>query len=178
MESSYSRAKARKRWANQCLVDASMSRMLSEEATFVHRSRKASPPPAPPPRALRKALLRCVCVWNPLSAERWREKGGRISALVDASVLSFHDVRDEQRMVEKLSEIVKDQLPAAAKAAQDAARDAERSRAAQPKYDTPAPPPKAKGEPKGKGKAQAKGKGSSYDDTRRPQAGLFVLLSA
>ena len=82
---------------------------------------------------------------------------------------SFQDVRDEQDMIEKLSDEVKNELPAAAKAAQDAARDAERARAAQPKYESQAPPPKAKGEPKGKGKAKSKSKGSGKDDTRHPR---------
>ena len=88
---------------------------------------------------------------------------------------SFHDVRDEQDMIEKLSDEVKNELPAAAKAAQDAARDAERSRAAQPKYESQTPPPKAKGEPKGKGKgkAQTQGKGSGKDDTRRPRGQAY-----
>ena len=88
---------------------------------------------------------------------------------------SFEDVRDEQDMIEKLTDEVKNELPAAAKAAQDAARDAERSRAAQPKYESQAPPPKAKGEPKakGKGKAQAQSKGSGKDDTRRPRGQAY-----
>ena len=51
-------------------------------------------------------------------------------------------------MIEKLTDEVKNELPAAAKAAQDAARDAERSRAAQPKYESQAPPPKARGRAK------------------------------
>ena len=87
---------------------------------------------------------------------------------------SFEDVRDEHDMIEKLTDEVKNELPAAAKAAQDAARDAERSRAAQPKYESQAPPPKAK-EPKakGKGKAQAQSKGSGKDDTRRPRGQAY-----
>ena len=85
---------------------------------------------------------------------------------------SIEDVRDEQDMIEKLSDEVKNELPAAAKAAQDAARDAERSRAAQPKYESQTPPPKAKGEPKGKGKgkAQTQSKGSGKDRRPRGQA--------
>ena len=65
---------------------------------------------------------------------------------------SFQDVRDEQDMIEKLSDEVKNELPAASRAAQEAARDAERSRAAQPKYESSTPSRRRRASPKERAK--------------------------
>ena len=139
---------------------------LSDEAEDLIKARLIDPRVPP-------ICIAWLGAFTPVSqfAKLWSTNKKTVHFLLVFSqgTLSFRDVCDEQDMVERLSDIVKDELPAAAKAAQDAARDAERFRAAQPKYDSPAPPRKSKGEPKGKGKAQPKGKGSSKDDTRRPR---------
>ena len=54
--------------------------------------------------------------------------------------------------MDRMSDLIKSELPRTAKAAQDAARDAEHSRAGQPKYSTPnSPRGKHKGETRGEG---------------------------
>ena len=112
------------------------------------------------------------------------KKSVRFLHTCSQGLLSFHDVRDADHLLDRVSDLIKSELPHDAHVAQEAARDAERSQAAQPKYESQAPlqgKGKGKGEtqPKGKGKAKATRKGSFTSQGYKPPARArpFVLLS-